>query len=98
MHGIPVGALGESITDPRSFGWIPHTTRPGALDHWLEAPYHSEDFGVGEVDGHALAKIVVATLRDLGVGSPKDLSLTDHAQRVGDYDAEYYGLTLQENP
>ncbi|MET8797682.1 hypothetical protein ABZV91_14735 [Nocardia sp. NPDC004568] len=53
---------------------------------------------MGEVDGHALAKIVVATPRDLGVGSPKDLSLTDHVQRVGDYDAEYYGLTLQENP
>jgi hypothetical protein len=41
---------------------------------------------------------MVDTLRDLGVGSPKGLSLTDHAQRVGDYDVDYYGLTLQENP
>lgn len=26
------------------------------------------------------------------------LSLTDHAQRVGDYHVDYYGLTLRENP
>ncbi|MEV0362378.1 hypothetical protein [Nocardia fusca] len=90
--------LGESSTDPSSFGWIPHATRPAALDHWLDSPYHSGDFGIGEVDGRALAKMMVDTLRDLGVSSPKDLSLTDHAQRVGDYDVEYYGLTLQENP
>ncbi|MFF5129305.1 hypothetical protein ACFY41_20515 [Streptomyces syringium] len=90
--------LGEGITDPASFGWIPQATRPAALDHWLEAPYHSGDFGIGEVDGRRLARMMVATLRDLGVSSPKDLSLTDHAQSVGDYHVDYYGLTLQENP
>ncbi|WP_328393655.1 hypothetical protein [Nocardia sp. NBC_00416] len=90
--------LGECITDPCSFGWISHTTRPAALEHWLESPYHSVDFGADEVDGRALAKMMVNTLRDLGVGSPKDLSLTDRAQQVGDCDIEYYSLTLQENP
>ncbi|AZQ74953.1 MULTISPECIES: hypothetical protein [Streptomyces] len=90
--------LGPGIADPGSFGWIPHTTRPAALDHWLEAPYHSGDFGIGEVDGRRLARMMTDTLRALGVPSPLDLSLSDHAQRVGDYHVDYYGLTLQENP
>ncbi|MFC9993849.1 hypothetical protein [Nocardia sp. NPDC127526] len=90
--------LGEDIADPGSCGWIPHTTRPAALDHWIEAPYHSGDFGIGEVDGSRLARMMVDTLRGLGVASPRDLSLSDHAQRVGDYHVDYYGLTLEENP
>lgn len=90
--------LGDNLPDPLAYGWIPHTTRPAALDDWFESPYHSGTFGAGEVDGQALAAKVVATLRDLGVESPTDLSLTDHAQSVGDYRVDYYGLTLQENP
>ncbi|QKV96386.1 hypothetical protein HUT19_35650 [Streptomyces sp. NA02950] len=90
--------LGADITDPASFGWIAQATRPAALDHWLECPYHSGDFGIGEVDGRALGRMIVDTLRDLGVESPKQLSLSDHAQRVGEYRVDYYGLTLQENP
>ncbi|WP_432009974.1 hypothetical protein [Streptomyces cucumeris] len=89
---------GLDATDPVSLGWIAGTTRPAALDHWIEAPYHSGDFGIGEVDGAALSRLIVDTLRGLGVASPKGLSLSDHAQRVGDYHVEFYGLTLGENP
>ncbi|MVU82787.1 hypothetical protein GPX89_36830 [Nocardia sp. ET3-3] len=90
--------LAGEITDPASYGWIPHTDRPCVLDHWIETPYHSGDFGIGEVDGSHLARMLVDTLRGLGVASPRDLSLSDHAQRVGDYHVDFYGLTLQENP
>ncbi|WFB11130.1 hypothetical protein LRS74_31895 [Streptomyces sp. LX-29] len=90
--------LHEDGTDPTSFGWISRSSRPAALDHWLDCPYHSGDFGIGEVDGRRLARMMVDTLRALGVASPKDLSLSDHAQRVGDYHVDYYGLTLRENP
>ncbi|MCX4091042.1 hypothetical protein [Nocardia sp. alder85J] len=92
------GGLGEYITDPRTFGWTPQSERRTVLTHWLESPYHSGDFGIGEVDGHALATMIVATLRDLGVESPRSLSLADHSQRVGRHHVEYYGLTLRENP
>ncbi|MFH8370947.1 hypothetical protein [Streptomyces sp. NPDC018031] len=90
--------LGPGVTDPATFGWIPAASRPAALDHWIDVPYHSGDFGIGETDGARLAGMMVATLRDLGVASPKDLSLSDHAQQVGDYHVSYYGLTLEENP
>ncbi|WP_431771504.1 hypothetical protein [Streptomyces cucumeris] len=46
----------------------------------------------------ALSRLIVDTLRGLGVASPKGLSLSDHAERVGDYHVEFYGLTLGENP
>ncbi|MFB8003204.1 hypothetical protein [Nocardia sp. NPDC056000] len=90
--------LGASIGDPASLGWIPKSTRPAALEHWIESHYHSGDFGIGEVDGPGLARMMVDTLRGLGVASPRNLSLSDHAQSVAGYRVDYYGLTLEENP
>ncbi|MGX1810986.1 hypothetical protein ACWIGI_35150 [Nocardia sp. NPDC055321] len=90
--------LGADIPDPVALGWIPESTRPAALEHWTESLYHSGDFGIGEVNGPELARMMVDTLRGLGVASPHDLSLSDHAQSVAGYRVDYYGLTLEENP
>lgn len=84
--------------DPVALGWTPTTTTPAALEHWLEHSHGSGVFGPGEVDGRVLAGLVVDTARDLGVPSPRGLSLADHSQRLGSYYADYYGLTLRENP
>ncbi|MFI6869384.1 hypothetical protein [Nocardia sp. NPDC050406] len=90
--------LEVDIADPTALGWIPHTVQPAVLEHWIESPYHSGVFDIGAVDGRKLARMMVDTLRGLGVASPHDLSLSDHAQRVRGYYVEYYGLTLRENP
>jgi hypothetical protein len=41
---------------------------------------------------------VVGTLGALGVVSPHDLALSDHAQKVHGHRVEYFGLMLQEMP
>src|SRR5690606_17590731 len=84
--------------DPEALGWTPTSVTPAALDHWLDHSHHSGVFGPDDMDGRALAALVVDTVRDLGVESPRGLSLADHSQRVGDYYVDFYGLTLRENP
>ncbi|MFK4266903.1 hypothetical protein [Streptomyces milbemycinicus] len=85
-------------TDPASLGWIPEATAPARLSHWIDWTHHSGVFGPDDTDGPRLARLLVDTLRGLGVSSPKDLSLSDHAQTVDDYQVDFYGLTLRENP
>jgi hypothetical protein len=85
-------------TDPASLGWIPEATTPAELSHWIDCTHHSGAFGPDDIDGPRLARLLVDTLRGLGVASPKDLSLSDHAQTVDDYQVDFYGLTLRENP
>lgn len=94
----PLGELDENVPDPLTFGWTPYPSGAAVVDNWFDATHHSGSFGIGEVDGRALATMLVDTLRALGVSSPKDLGLADHSQRVGDYYVHYYGLTLRENP
>ncbi|MFK4186709.1 hypothetical protein ACI2L4_22230 [Streptomyces sparsogenes] len=93
----PAGA--GSGTDPASLGWIPEATTPAELSHWIDWTHHSGAFGPDDIDGRELARLLVDTLRGLGVASPKeDLSLSDHAQTVDGYRVDFYGLTLRENP
>lgn len=60
--------------------------------------WHTGVHGPDRVPGRRLAETMVGTLRALGVPSPRDLALSDHAQKVNGYRVEYFGPTLQEFP
>ncbi|GAB3206561.1 hypothetical protein ACQEU5_09605 [Marinactinospora thermotolerans] len=101
-EGINLASLG--LPD---LGWISAAERPARLDHLERVAYHSDGFAPGEADGTRLAWMLVETAKALGIPSPGDLSLIDSAETItvldGEggrhrYQADYYGLTLSENP
>ncbi|MEU0272912.1 hypothetical protein [Streptomyces sp. NPDC006307] len=50
--------------------------------------------GPGEPKGRALAEMLVATARAVGVSEPTDLVVGGEAEYVDGYDVRYYGLGL----
>ena len=81
----------------RELGWIPADEHRATHDHFDPVDFTLGTFAPGEADGRALAHALVGYLRQVGVPSPRELSLSDSAQELGDYWVDYYGLTLKED-
>jgi hypothetical protein len=103
--GVVDDALG--IPEPEggfeALGWTPvaEGMSPERLPQAMA--YLSDEFGAGQVDGLGLARLVVATARALGTGSPATgLYLSDWSETVGGfvddhtYSVKYYGMGLHE--
>ncbi|MCF2531619.1 hypothetical protein [Yinghuangia soli] len=91
-------ADGSGAVDARELGWgtvadHPETAEVCSDDE--EPRWRIDGGGPDEASGRAIAAVMVATARAIGVAEPSDLILGGEGESVGRYDMTFYGLGLR---
>ncbi|MGW7440323.1 hypothetical protein [Streptomyces sp. NPDC054849] len=93
---LSIGCFAPDDIDPAALGWGTVARHPGTASIWSDDDpvWRVDAGGPGEPKGHALAEMLVATARAVGVSDPTDLVVGGEAEYVDDYHVRYYGLGL----
>ncbi|TJZ49439.1 hypothetical protein FCH28_24280 [Streptomyces piniterrae] len=84
--------------DGAALGWGTVAEHPATRSAWPEDDdprWRFDAGGPGEPSGRALAEMLVASARAVGVATPADLVLGGEAEYLGPYHVTFYGLGLK---
>ncbi|MGW7052648.1 hypothetical protein [Streptomyces sp. NPDC054887] len=93
---LSIGCFAPDDIDPAALGWGTVAQHPGTASVFRDDDpvWRVDAGGPGEPKGRALAEMLVATARAVGVSDPTDLIVGGEATYVDGYDVTYYGLGL----
>ncbi|MFI1286804.1 hypothetical protein ACH4U5_39705 [Streptomyces sp. NPDC020858] len=94
---LSIGCFAPDDVDPAALGWGTVAEHPGTASVFSDdAPvWRVDGGGPGEPKGRALAELLVATAKAVGVSRPTDLIVGGEAEYVDGYYVNYYGLGLR---
>jgi hypothetical protein len=93
---LSIACFAPDGIDPASLGWGTAADHPATAQRWDDDDpvWRVDAGGPGEPKGRALAEMLVATARAVGVREPAGLVVGGEGTYVGDYHVRYYGLGL----
>ncbi|MET9426579.1 hypothetical protein [Streptomyces sp. NPDC003036] len=93
---LTIGCFAPDDVDPAALGWGTVAEHPNTASLYDDDDpvWRVDAGGPGEPKGRALAEMLVATARAVGVSEPTDLVVGGEAEYVDGYDVRYYGLGL----
>ncbi|MFH0517684.1 hypothetical protein ACHBTE_10945 [Streptomyces sp. M41] len=94
---LSIGCFAPDDVDPAALGWGTVAQHPSTASVWSDDDpvWRVDAGGPGEPKGRALAEMLVATARAVGVSEPADLIVGGEAEYVDDYHVTFYGLGLR---
>ncbi|MEU7278473.1 hypothetical protein AB0A69_06720 [Streptomyces sp. NPDC045431] len=93
---LTIGCFAPDDVDPASLGWGTVAQHPDTASVYGDGGpvWRVDAGGPGEPKSRALAEMLVATARAVGVNDPSDLIVGREAEDVDGYHVTYYGLGL----
>ncbi|MEV8536391.1 hypothetical protein [Streptomyces sp. NPDC051211] len=94
---LSIGCFAPDDIDPAALGWGTVAEHPGTASVFSDDDpvWRVDGGGPGEPKGSALAELLVATAKAVGVSEPTDLIVGGEAEYVDGYYVTYYGLGLR---
>lgn len=93
---LSIGCFAPDGVDPAALGWGTVAEHPATASVFDDDDpvWRVDGGGPGDPKGTALAELMVATARAVGVSEPTDLIVGGEAEYVDGYHVTYYGLGL----
>jgi hypothetical protein len=94
---LAIGCFAPDDVDPAALGWGTVAEHPDTASIFSDDDpvWRVDGGGPGEPKGRALAEMLVATAKAVGVRNPTDLIVGGEAEYVDGYHVTYYGLGLK---